>query len=362
MIKRRSHKRDRLFSCNFINCLLYFVTLKKKEKSVPDCEKYYLFTETCLKRFVVIFNKLFILWIVLAGVIAYRAPHLFLPLKRYMELFFAVTMFGIGMILEPADFIHIFRHYKAVLIGVAAQFTIMPFSAWAVSRLFGLSRDFSLGLILAGSAPGAMASNVLSYLAGADVAYSVSLTTVSTLLSPLLTPLLTLTLASQLLKIPFLNMMLSVATMVLLPLFIGFIVKWIFHERVEPVVTVFPAISTLFIAFICGLVIALNRNFILKIDGFILAAVLLLNLAGLALGYGIAKLARFHLLRRRALSIEIGMQNAGLGSVLALKHFSEKVALPAVIFVFVCIFTAAFLVSIWSNTRENQSIEGGSNV
>jgi len=311
-----------------------------------------------LNRFITIFNKLFVVWVVLAGLLAYHSPHFFLPLKKYMELFFAITMFGIGMILKPEDFIHIFRHYKAVLIGVLAQFTIMPLSAWLVSKLFSLSKEFSLGLILAGSAPGAMASNVLSYLAGADVAYSVSLTTVSTLLSPLLTPLLTLTLASQLLKIPFWNMMMSVATMVLLPLLIGFLVKWIFNEKVEPVVKIFPAISTLFIAFICGLVIALNRNYVLKMDGFILAAVLFLNLAGLGLGYGVAKLAGFEMLRRRALSIEIGMQNAGLGSVLALKHFDEQVALPAVIFVFVCIFTAAFLVSIWSNSKNQLNIKG----
>jgi len=311
-----------------------------------------------LNRFITIFNKLFVVWVVLAGLLAYHSPHFFLPLKKYMELFFAITMFGIGMILKLEDFIHIFRHYKAVLIGVLAQFTIMPLSAWLVSKLFSLSKEFSLGLILAGSAPGAMASNVLSYLAGADVAYSVSLTTVSTLLSPLLTPLLTLTLASQLLKIPFWNMMMSVATMVLLPLLIGFLVKWIFNEKVEPVVKIFPAISTLFIAFICGLVIALNRNYVLKMDGFILAAVLFLNLAGLGLGYGVAKLAGFEMLRRRALSIEIGMQNAGLGSVLALKHFDEQVALPAVIFVFVCIFTAAFLVSIWSNSKNQLNIKG----
>ncbi|MBN2103468.1 bile acid:sodium symporter family protein [bacterium] len=303
-----------------------------------------------MNRFITIFNKLFIVWVILAGVSAYYFPHLFLHLKKYMELFFAITMFGIGMILKPADFIHIFRHYKAVLIGVLAQFTIMPFSAWLLSKCLSFSREFSLGLILAGSAPGAMASNVLSYLAGADVAYSVSLTTVSTLLSPLLTPLLTLTLASELLKIPFWNMMISVAYMVLVPLIIGFFVKWIFHDKVEPVVKVFPAISTLFIAFICSLVIALNRNFILKIDGFILAGVLLLNLSGLGLGYLVGKLAGFEILRRRALSIEIGMQNAGLGSVIALKHFNEQVALPAVIFVFICIFSASFLVSLWSNS------------
>lgn len=312
-----------------------------------------------MNRIVTIFNKLFIVWVLLAGFSAYMAPQYFLGLKKYMELFFAVTMFGIGMILKPSDFIHIFRNYKAVLIGALAQFTIMPVSSWLISILFSFSDEFSLGLILAGSAPGAMASNVLSYLAGADVAYSVSLTTVSTLLSPLLTPLLTLTLASQFLHIPFWEMMQSVLMMVLIPLLFGFLVKWIFHEKVEPIIAVFPAISTLFIAFICGLVIASNRDCIFQIDGFILAAVLILNLSGLGLGYAVGKLAGFERIRKRALSIEIGMQNAGMGSVLALKHFNEQVALPAVIFVFICIFTAAFLVSLWSNKTNSLVTEGG---
>jgi BASS family bile acid:Na+ symporter len=269
-----------------------------------------------------------------------------------MELFFAVTMFGVGMVLKPVDFVNIFKNFKIVIIGVASQFTIMPFMAFIVSKIFSFSKEFSLGLILTGSAPGAMASNVLSYLAGADVAYSVSLTTASTLLAPVLTPLLTLFLARTLLEIPFWNMFFSVIKMVLVPLFLGIIIKRIFNQKIESISKVFPAISTLFIAFICALVIALNKGYILKMNFWILLAVLVLNIAGLFLGYMVGKGFGFTLLRKRALSIEIGMQNAGLGSVLALKHFSEKVALPAVIFVFICIFTASILVPIWANRKD----------
>jgi len=260
-------------------------------------------------------------------------------------------MFGIGMVLNPEDFVQIFKHWKVVLIGVCAQFSIMPLSAFVVSRVFRFSPEMSLGLILTGSAPGAMASNVLSYLAGADVAYSVSLTTVSTLLSPLLTPLLTLGLAHTLLHIPFWEMMLSVLKMVVIPLFLGFFIRRLLKKKVESVITIFPAISTTFIVFICALVIAMNKSYLLQMRWIILMAVLLLNFAGLFLGYSVGWIFRFDLLKKRALSIEIGMQNAGLGSVLAIKHFNERVALPAVIFVFVCIFTASFLVSVWSNQK-----------
>lgn len=303
-------------------------------------------------RILDIFNRLFVLWVVLAGLIAFLYPGVFIAQRDYMELFFAVTMFGIGMVLNPHDFINIFRNFKVVLIGVIAQFSIMPISAFLVAKAFAFSDDFSLGLILTGSAPGAMASNVLSYLAGADIAYSVSLTTASTFLAPVLTPFLTLILAKTILDIPFWALMQSVSVMVLLPLIFGIILRRFFGNKVDAIIKVFPAISTAFIAFICGLVIALNRSYILDITEWIFIAVLILNLSGLFLGYMTGKAFNFDRLKKRALSIEIGMQNAGLGSVLALKHFNEKTALPAIIFVFVCILTASLLVPIWSKTRE----------
>lgn len=299
-------------------------------------------------------NRLFVVWIILGGLAAYFFPHVFISLKKYMELFFALTMFGVGMVLSPKDFINIFKNYKVVIVGVIAQFTIMPLSAFAVSRLFAFDKELALGMILTGSAPGAMASNVLSFLAGADVAYSVSLTTVSTFLAPVLTPLLTLFLAQEILEVPFWSMFFSVVRMVLIPVLFGILLKKLLDHKVDKISQVFPTISTLFITFICALVIALNKEYLLQLTWAIFAAAIILNLAGLYIGYNIGRLFKFDLLKKRALSIEIGMQNAGLGSVLALKHFSEKAALPAVIFVFICIFSASVLVPIWSKSRKTE--------
>ncbi len=304
-----------------------------------------------IEKVIIILNRMFVFWVTMAGVIAFIYPPVFIALRSYMELFFAMTMFGIGIVLNPHDFVNIFKNFKVVLIGVAAQFSIMPLSAWMISQLFSFSDEFSLGLILTGSAPGAMASNVLSYLAGADIAYSVSLTTASTFLAPILTPLLTLFLANTILDIPFWELVQSVSLMVLLPLLLGIVCRKILGERIEPYTKIFPVLSTLFIAFICGLVIALNRNYLLDVTLWIFIAALILNLGGLSLGYLTGRLFSFDKIKKRALSIEIGMQNAGLGSVLALKHFNEKTALPAIIFVFICIFTAAMLVPIWSKSR-----------
>ncbi len=303
------------------------------------------------KRLLIFYNKLFVIWVILGGLTAYFYPFFILSLKNYMEYFFALTMFGIGMVLNAQDFVNIFKNIKTVLIGVVAQFTIMPFLAFLIAYLFAFSDEFSLGLILTGSAPGAMASNVLSFLAGADVAYSVSLTTVSTILSPILTPALTLLLAHQIFKIPAFDMFVSVTSMVVLPLFIGIIINHYFGNKLEKIKEIFPAVSTTFIVFITSVVIAGNRNYLPSLTIGIFIAAVLLNVAGLGLGYFVGKAADFDLLKRRALSIEIGMQNAGLGSVLALKHFNEKVALPAVIFVFICIFSASLLAPYWSKNK-----------
>ena len=304
-----------------------------------------------MKRLLVLFNRLFVVWIVAGALIAYYLPQLLIPLKPYMDWFFALTMFGVGMVLNPDDFIHILKNIKIVIIGVASQYSVMPVCGFLIALIFGFNNEFSLGLILTGAAPGAMASNILSYLAGADVAYSVSLTTASTLLAPVLTPLMTLLLANTYLHVPFWDMFLSVCKMVLIPLAAGILINRYFHQKIKSVMEIFPAISTIFIAFVCALVIALNRNYLPQIDIWIFLAVIILNLAGLSIGYFIGYISKFPLKRKRALSIEIGMQNAGLGSVLALKHFDARTALPAVIFVFICIFTASILVPLW--TRQN---------
>ncbi len=294
------------------------------------------------------YNQLFALWVVLGGMVAYFYPGAILPFKPYMTWFFALTMLGVGMVTELTDFVAIFKNFKQVVVGVVAQYSIMPILSFCIAMAFFLDKEFALGLILAGSAPGAMASNVLCYLARANVAYSVSLTTVSTLLSPLLTPLLTLLLASTILDIPFWNMFKSVCYMVLFPLSAGLCLRFWLGRHIQPIARVFPAISTTFITFICALVIAMNKGYLQSLQSNVLLAVVLLNGFGLFAGYYTGRIFKFNRITRRALAIEVGMQNAGLGSVLALKHFNERVALPAVLFVFVCIFSASFLVQIWS--------------
>jgi len=261
-------------------------------------------------------------------------------------------------VLRVEDFKRIAGNPIVVLIGSAAQFTVMPLGAFVVARLLRLPDELAVGLILTGSAPGAMASNVMSYVARADTAYSVSLTTVSTLLCPILTPGLTFLLArGTRFDIPVGDMMADVMFMVVIPLFVGFGVRNYFRGKIERILPIFPAISVTFIVFICSLVIALNRERLAGLTGIVLTAALILNIYGMAAGYGIGLLSRMEVRRRRTLAIEIGMQNAGLGTVLALAHFGEAATVPAAVFVFVCIITASIFASVWQRNSAVPSTE-----
>jgi len=293
------------------------------------------------------YTKYFAVWVVLLGAAAYLKPRPFIALKNYTEWFFALTMFGIGAVLQLEDFKRIAGKPVIVLIGCCAQFSIMPLGAFVLARVFRLPPEIAVGLILTGSAPGAMASNVMSYIAKADTAYSVSLTTASTLLCPLLTPGLTYLLAGSGLNVDFWPMVTSVIKMVIVPLFAGFGLRHLLKEKVQKILEVFPAISVTFIIFICSLVIALNKNYLIMLTAAVLAAAIILNIYGMAAGYTVGSVFRMNINRKRTLAIEIGMQNAGLGTVLALKHFGEKAAIPAAIFVFICIITASIAAEFW---------------
>jgi BASS family bile acid:Na+ symporter len=308
-----------------------------------------------LTKILKFYTKYFSVWVILFALAAYLYPAPFAAMKGYTNWFFALTMFGIGAVLSPEDFKRVLIRPLIVLIGSGAQFTIMPLGAFVVAKIFDLPDELTVGLILTGSAPGAMASNVMSYLAKADPAYSVSLTTVSTLLCPLLTPGLTFLLAGSALDVSFWAMVLSVVQMVIIPLFIGFIVRRILKEKINKLLEIFPAISVTFIIFICALVIAINKEYLKEVTGVILAVVIILNLWGTLAGYSVGKLFRMEIPRRRSLAIEIGMQNAGLGTVLALEHVGPRAAVPAAVFVFVCIMTASVLSEIWGRQDKAKS-------
>jgi BASS family bile acid:Na+ symporter len=298
------------------------------------------------------YTRLFAVWVVAGGLIAYLWPEPFLMLdKRSVNGLFALTMFGIGAVLRMEDFRRIVQRPMIVLIGTVTQYSLMPLTAYAIANVFHLDPQFTVGLILTASAPGAMSSSVVSYVAKADLAYSVSLTTVSTLLAPVATPGLTWLLARSALEVPVLNMLVEVLLLVIAPLAVGFVVRHFFAKKVERIAAIFPAISVTFIVLICSRTIAANRASLLGMSAMLLGIGVLMNVIGLAGGYAIAWVSRMDVAQRRSLAIEGGMQNAGLGAVLAAEHFTDRAAMPAAAFVFICIITASVLAAYWQRNR-----------
>lgn len=305
------------------------------------------------------FNKSIVIWVIVFGLLAYFYPPIFSGLKKYINVFFAFAMFGIGLVITEEDYRNIIRSPLKVAFGTLCQFTIMPFLALLTSFIFQLSPAWTLGLVLTGSAPGAMTSNVISYLSKGDVAYSVSLTAASTLLCPILTPLLTLLLAGTKVPIAFFPMFSTIVLIVVLPLIAGFIVRKT-APRFIPRLGEWPStISVLSIIVITSFVIAVNKEKLGYASFFLLGAIAFHNAAGMLLGFLAGYIGKLNYLRRKTLSIEIGMQNAGLGVVLAITHFGNDVAIPAAIFTIWCILTASLLVYFWNfiENRQHVSIE-----
>lgn len=277
----------------------------------------------------------------LGAIAAFLQPGLFMPFKAYFLWLFAATMFALGVVLEPDDLRETLRRPRQIGLGVVAQFTIMPLLGFLAAWLGGFPPALALGFIIVGCAPGAMASNVVVYLAGGAVAFSIALTTVATLLSPLLTPALVTLLGRTFVDIPFLPMMVTIVQTVLVPLLLGMGVRRLLGERLAAAQTIAPAVAALAIVIICSYAVAANQAYLQQVGAGVFVAVVVVNLAGYLLGWQTARLFRFDGRHKLTLAIEVGMQNAGLGVALALKHFSAETALPGALFAVWCILTAA---------------------
>ena len=233
-----------------------------------------------------------------------------------------LVMFGMGLTLNLRDFKIVFSRPKDILVGCLAQFTVMPLLAWALTRLFRVDEALALGVVLVGCCPGGTASNVITYLAKGDLALSVGMTGVSTLLAPLLTPLLTWGLAGKTVDVDVVSMFLSILWVVIVPIVLGLLFKWLWPRFTERATDYLPAFSSLAISFLVAVVIAASADRLLSGGLLIVLVVMLHNVCGLGVGYLIGRLLGLAEPKKRAISIEVGMQNSGLASSLATIHFA----------------------------------------
>ena len=272
---------------------------------------------------------------------AYMFPDVFLIFEHVFLWLFAATMFSLGVVLDPNELKQVRHQSKQIGLGLLTQYSVMPLLGAVAAYSSGLPNEIALGLIIVACAHGAMASNVVVYLAGGALAYSIALTTVATLISPILTPALIEWLGGALLPIPFWPMMQTIILIVVLPLFLGMTVKRLLGDKTQIMTDIAPAIAVLSIVIICSYAVAANQARIADMGMQLFLIVVVVNLIGYLAGWQLAKFYGFEKRLQIALSIEIGMQNAGLGVALALKHFSAATALPGAIFAVWCILTAA---------------------
>jgi len=277
----------------------------------------------------------------LGAIAAFLYPPLFLVFRDSFLWFFAATMFAMGIVLDTVELRDTLRRPGAIVLGVLTQFSVMPALGFVAALLVPLPDPVRLGFIIVACAPGAMASNVIVYLAGGAVAYSVALTTVATFLSPLLTPLLVEWLGGVFLEIPFWPMLQTILLTVVLPLWLGIWLQRFLGRRRELARALAPAIAAVAIIIICSYAVAANQARIAQVGGWVIAVVIAINALGYLAGWWLGRRYGFDAEHRLTLAIEIGMQNAGLGVALALKHFSPEAALPGALFAFWCILTAA---------------------
>lgn len=306
-----------------------------------------------------IFQKLsewFPLWIVLGCLWAWFMPQQWTWFQPWIARGLGVIMLGMGLTLRFADFVEVAKQPRMILLGVAAQFLIMPLAALVSGLTFGLSKELALGLILVGCCPGGTASNVICYLARANVALSVLLTMCSTFLAVVMTPLLTKWLAGQAMNVNAWDLFGSMIEIVLIPLLLGLVINHLVEKNRyrkavrEAVGSVGPLVSVVLIVLVVGSIVAGGKNSISQAGWTLFAAVFALHAIGFGLGYLAGKFSRCDVAQCRTISVEVGMQNSGLGAALAKTHFAAMPMAPipaAISAVFHCLI-GSFLAWMWN--------------
>ncbi|MDE4040876.1 bile acid:sodium symporter family protein [Acinetobacter pittii] len=307
-------------------------------------------------RFTQFIQKTFALWVIVFAALALWQPEFFVWLKAYIPWILGIIMLGMGMTMTVDDFKGVLQSPKAVLIGVVAQFVVMPGLAFILCKLFNLPPEIAVGVILVGCCPGGTASNVITYMAKGNVALSVACTSVSTLLAPVLTPAIFYLLASQWLKIDAASMFISILQVVLLPIVVGLILRTWLKRQVESYIQVMPLVSVIAIVAIVAAIIGGSKAAILQSGLLILAVVILHNGLGYLLGFTAARFFKLPYADSKAIAIEVGMQNSGLGVALAAVHFAASpiTAVPSAIFSLWHNISGPALATYWASKHKQE--------
>ncbi|MFA7256984.1 MAG: bile acid:sodium symporter family protein [Kiritimatiellales bacterium] len=297
----------------------------------------------------------FVVWILLFTGWSLWTPTAFLWVLPNIKWMLGVIMFGMGMTLSGREFKELLQRPHDVLAGAAAQYLIMPLLAYGIARMLRLPDALAVGVILLGCCPGGTASNVITFLAKGDVALSVAMTTASTLLSPLLTPTLMFLLAGHWMHIDTGALFLSIVQIVLIPVVLGTVANHFFGKTLKKAQPILPVISIVAILLIVAAIVGKESDKLLNTAPVVFAAVVLHNGGGLLFGWFSGVALKMGIPQRRALSIEVGMQNSGLAVALAVAHFSPEAALPAALFSVWHNISGPLLATVWCRLDQRKS-------
>ena len=301
-----------------------------------------------------VFVNLFPLWVILFSFTALLRPELFTWFSgNLITLGLGIIMLGMGLTLKITDFKILFKNPRWTIIGVLTQFSVMPFLGWAISKILDLPNFFAVGLILVSCCPGGTASNVIAYLSNLNVAFSVTMTFISTITGVVLTPLLITNISGELINVDLDSLLLSTTKVVLLPVFIGLFVSKYFQSFTNKIIVYSPSIAVIFIVLIVASIIGEGKEIILNSGINLLISIMILHLLGFIIGYAIS----FIFLRDKKLSkticIEIGTQNSGLGVVLAKENYvNPSTAIPSAISSLVHSIYGSIFVSIFKEHKK----------
>ena len=291
----------------------------------------------------------FPVWVLICSALALYRPEFFTWFRGSMiTIGLGVIMLGMGITLNPEDFKRIPRYRKPIALGVLFQYVLMPTLGWGLSYLFGLSNPLAVGLILVASCPGGTASNVITFLAKANLPLSVSMTAVSTLLAVFMTPTLTVFFTGSRVEVPALGLFMSTLQVVIFPIALGVSMNKFFPALTRHILPVAPFVAVIMITMIVASIIGDGQQEILTGGIKLLFAVFSLHAFGFLFGYVITRVIRGNRLTARTIAIEVGMQNSGLGVVLARQNFIDPlVAIPSAISSLFHSLIGSFMAGVW---------------
>jgi BASS family bile acid:Na+ symporter len=302
-------------------------------------------------------GRTFALWVILFAVLGFFLPDVFKHVVPYIVTLLGIIMFGMGLTISTDDFRELARRPHEVAIGVVAHFVIMPALAVLLTRIIPMPPEVAAGVILVGCCPGGTSSNVMTYLAKGDVALSVACTSVTTLAAPIVTPFLVWMFASQYLPVNAFAMFMSILQVIILPLALGFAVQKLLPRLVQATIPVLPLVSVIGIVLIVAAVVGASKGAIAQSGLLIFAVVVLHNGLGYLLGFFAAKALGLNLYKRKALAIEVGMQNSGLGAALATAYFSPLAAVPSAIFSVWHNISGALIANYFSSRTDDDAVD-----